>query len=135
MTRSVCEKYVRFHKHNIEWNRSILCIQQIATSVYDAFVIYDTCIKSTFTYLKLLKKVPNLQHNQHFYLDIWSLSETFIRRSLFNSSSGSCHDSDATWQEIGRMCGSACSSPRPGLLMKVSDRNRNVKVKMLVVLK
>jgi len=43
-----------------------------------------------------------------------SLSETFIRRSLFNSSSGSCHDSDATWQEIGRTCGSACSSPRPG---------------------
>jgi len=33
---------------------------------------------------------------------------------LFNSSSGSCHDSDATWQEIGRMCGSTCSSPHPG---------------------
>jgi len=43
-----------------------------------------------------------------------SLSETCIRRSLFNYFSGSCHDSDGTWQEIGRMCGSACSSPRPG---------------------
>ena len=43
-----------------------------------------------------------------------SLSETFIRRSLFNSSSGSCHDSDATWQEIARTCGSACSSRHPG---------------------
>jgi len=42
-----------------------------------------------------------------------SLSETFIRRCLFNSSSGSCHDSDATWQEIGRTCGSACSSLVP----------------------
>ena len=45
-----------------------------------------------------------------------------IRRNLFNSSSGCCHDSDVTWQEIGR-------------LTKVSDRDRNVKVKMLVVLK
>jgi len=26
----------------------------------------------------------------------------------------SCHDSDAKWQEIDRMCGSACSSPCPG---------------------
>ena len=41
-----------------------------------------------------------------------SLPETFIRRSLVNS--GSCHDSDATWQVIGRTCGSACSCPRPG---------------------
>jgi len=49
-----------------------------------------------------------------FALTFWSLPETFIRRSLFSSSSGSCHDRDATWQEIGRTCGSACSSPRPG---------------------
>jgi len=48
-----------------------------------------------------------------FTLTFRSLSETFIRRSLFNSSSGSCHDSDTTLQEIGRTCGSACSSPRP----------------------
>jgi len=43
-----------------------------------------------------------------FTLTFRSLSETFIRRSLFNSSSGSCQDSDATWQEISRTCGSAC---------------------------
>jgi len=49
-----------------------------------------------------------------FTLTFRSLSETFIRRSLFNSSSGSCHDSYATCREIGRTCGSACSSPRPG---------------------
>ena len=47
-------------------------------------------------------------------LTIQSLSETFIRRSMINSSSGSCHDSDATWQEIGHTCGSECSCPRPG---------------------
>jgi len=34
-------------------------------------------------------------------------------RSLFNYSSGSCHDSDVMWQEISRTCGSTCSSPRP----------------------
>jgi len=77
MTRSECEKYVRFHKYNIEWNRMnavntvhsthsnicIWCLRHI-------WHIYDTCIKSPFASLKLLKKVPNLQHNQHFYLDI-----------------------------------------------------------------
>ena len=31
-----------------------------------------------------------------------------------NSSSGSCHGSDVTWQEICRTCGSVCSCPHPG---------------------
>jgi len=31
-----------------------------------------------------------------FTLTFRSLSETFVRRSLFSSSCGSCHDSDAT---------------------------------------
>ena len=44
-----------------------------------------------------------------------SLSDTFVRRSLF-SSSGSCDGSDVTWQEIGRMCGSVCSCPHLGSL-------------------
>ena len=99
-----------------------------------------------------------LKHNQHFTLTFRSLSETFIRRSLFNSSFGSCHDSNATWwQEIGRR--TAIFEPGRGelhaephvrpischvaslswqepevelnklLLMKVSDRDRKVKVK------
>ena len=41
-------------------------------------------------------------------------SETYIRRSLFSSSVGSCHGGDVTWQEISRMCGSVCSCPQPG---------------------
>jgi len=50
--------------------------------------------KTSFT----LQKILWLQHNKHFYLLTFrSLSETFIR-SFFNSSSGSCHDSDAKWQ-------------------------------------
>ena len=63
-----------------------------------------------------MKKILLLNTTNIFTLTFRSLSETFIRRSLFNSSSGSCNDrpSDATWQEIGRTCGSACSSPRPG---------------------
>jgi len=39
---------------------------------------------------------------------------------LFSSSSGSCHGSDATWQEIGRVCGSVCScrvNKRPSFLL------------------
>jgi len=55
-----------------------------------------------------------------FTLTFRSLPETFIRRSLFSSSSGSCHDRDVTWHEIGRTCGSACSCPRPR--MKAATR-------------
>jgi len=42
-----------------------------------------------------------------------SLSETVIRKSLFTSSFGSCHDRDVMWQETGLTCGSVCSSPHP----------------------
>ena len=49
-----------------------------------------------------------------------SLSETFVRRSLFSS----CHGSGVTWQEIGRMCGSVCSYPHPGLLNAVPPFTR-----------
>ena len=54
-----------------------------------------------------------------FTLTFRSLSETFVRRSLFSSSSGFCHGSDVTWQEIARMCGSVCSCPCPGSLNAV----------------
>jgi len=36
-----------------------------------------------------------------FTLTFRSLPETFVRRRLFSFSSGSCHDRDVTWQEIG----------------------------------
>jgi len=95
------------------------------------------------------KKRLLARHNQTFLPWHFSL---FIGRSLFTSS-GSCHDRHATWQEIGHTCGSECSCPRPGsriviprwqepeeelnklLLMKASDRDRNVKVKCSVVLR
>jgi len=34
-----------------------------------------------------------------FTLKFWSRSETFVRRSLINSSFDSCHGSDVTWQK------------------------------------
>ena len=131
------------------------------SSVKGEYQIVMHSIQSTFLLSATLEKYYYFNTTNIFTLTFQSLSETFIRRSLFKSSSGSCHDSDATWQEIGRTCGSACSCPRPGsktavLLflshhyhdkyrkrnwanffwcMKVSDRDRNVKVKMLVVLK
>jgi len=56
---------------------------------------------------KLLHKLLfSLTQPTFLPLTFRSLSETFIRRSMIKSSSGSCHDSDATWQEIGRTCGS-----------------------------
>ena len=57
----------------------------------------------------LIKTQPNI----FLPLTFRSVPETFLRRSLFTSSSASCHDGDATWQEIGRMCGSVCNCPRP----------------------
>ena len=48
-----------------------------------------------------------------FTLTFQSLRKTFIGRSLFSSSSGSCHDKDVMWQEIGRSCGLVRSCPRP----------------------
>ena len=50
------------------------------------------------------------------YLEISNSIRDYVRRSLFSSSSGSCHDSDVMWQEIGRMCCSVCSCPHPGSL-------------------
>jgi len=64
---------------------------------------------------KLLHKLLiSLTQPTFLPLTFRSLSETFVRTSTINSSSGSCQDSDATWQEIGRTCGSASSCSRPG---------------------
>jgi len=43
--------------------------------------------------------------NYYLPLTFWPLPEIFIRRSYFNSSSGSCHGRVVTWQEIGCTCG------------------------------
>jgi len=48
------------------------------------------------------------------HLTFLSQSETFVRGSFFSSSSNSCDNSDVTWQEIGRVCGSVCSCSHPG---------------------
>jgi len=74
-------------------------------------VLYDM-MKHILPLVNYYKKYCYFNTTNIFTLTFRSLSETFIRRSLFNSSSGSCHNSDATWQEIGHTCGSACSSPR-----------------------
>ena len=66
-----------------------------------------------FDWLVVTKKTITSTQANIFTLSFRSVPETFIGRSLF-SSSGSCHDRDATWQEIGRTCGSACSCLRPG---------------------
>jgi len=52
----------------------------------------------------LLQKYYYFNTTNIFTLTFRSLSETFIGRSLFNSSSGSCHDSDATWQDCILHC-------------------------------
>ena len=58
-----------------------------------------------FGWLIITKKYYYLNTTNIFYLlSFRPLSETFIRKSLFNSCCGYCHDSDATWQEIGRTC-------------------------------
>ena len=58
---------------------------------------------------------------------------------MINSSSGSCHDSDATWQEIGRTCGSACIAalvplPRPNLRTEIWHRHGKPSFPMIAYL-
>jgi len=57
-----------------------------------------------------IKRQPNFVSPWRF--GFRSLSETFFRRISNNLSSGSCHSSDETWQEIGRSCRSMCICPR-----------------------
>ena len=52
-----------------------------------------------------------------------------LSESLFNSSSSPCHDSDATWQEIGRTCGSACKRSK---IQSIKQTNTNTAVKTVV---
>ena len=63
-------------------------------------------------YLMQKETITSTQLN-FFTLTFWCPLETFMRRSSFSSSSRSCHDRDATWQEIGHMCGSACRCHPP----------------------
>jgi len=49
-----------------------------------------------------------------FTFDVSISIRDLRQKKLFNSSSGSCHGSDVTWQEIGRTCGSVYSCPRHG---------------------
>ena len=51
---------------------------------------------------------------RHFGLYQRPSSEEACSEELVDSSSGSCHNSDATWQEIGRTCDSVYSCPCPG---------------------
>jgi len=95
-------------------------MQFIACNLLYAIILAPDCRRALLHAIiarvtTVLQSILLPQHNQHVYLLTFrSSSETVIRRSLFSSSSGSCHDSDVTWQEIGRTCGSACSCPRPG---------------------
>ena len=54
-----------------------------------------------------------------------SISIRDLHQKLFNSSSGSYHGSDVTWQEIGRTCGSVYSCPSPGSQNAVPPMNRD----------
>jgi len=59
-------------------------------------------------WLLLYKHYSN--HNQTlFTLTFRSPPRDLREKKLFSSSSSSCHGSDVTWQEIGRMCGSVAT--------------------------
>jgi len=48
-----------------------------------------------------------------FTFDVSISIRDLRQKKLFNSSSGSCHGGDVTWQEIDRTYGSVYSCPRP----------------------
>jgi len=92
-----------------------------------------------------------INHNQTlFTLTFRSLPETFVKKKMYNSSSGSCHGSDVTWQEIGRTRGSVhscrpsfrmstasliylylCQTPYPGLQILTSCRGLHDQSKLI----
>jgi len=99
------------NKNNDAGKPEALCIATADAATADPSVSMQIhhrqhCIHTT-QYNTELQKYYYFNTTNIFTLTFRSLSETFVRRSLFNSSSGSCHDSDATWQEIGCTCGSA----------------------------
>jgi len=57
---------------------------------------------------KFIMKIKSNTTNNDFY------QRPSLEENETNSSSGSCHGSDVTWQEICRTCGSVCSCPHPG---------------------
>jgi len=70
------------------------------------------------------------QPDDIYLMTYQSLSKTFVRRSLFSSSSGSCHGSDATWQEIGRIRGSVCSCPLTKAMIEIECRGKYRRVQL-----
>jgi len=57
---------------------------------------YIKCSQNFFLFLTFLVSIRGLR-----------------QKKLVSSSSGSCHGSDVTWQEIGLICGSVCSCLHP----------------------
>jgi len=57
----------------------------------------------------LHQTLPNV-----FIFDISVSIRDFRQKKLLSLFYGSCHGSDATWQEISHVCGSVCSLPRSG---------------------
>ena len=114
------------HRH-IDWRPRRVTVQLLFIVFVDMFCRLHDCLqfngcivifmKHILQWVSYYKKRTYLKFSTQpdiFTLTFWSLPETFVRRGLVSSSSGSCQGSDATWQEIGRTCGSVCSCPRPG---------------------
>jgi len=93
------------------------CGQCVTTCLFSSVWWITMSTLGSYVWSLFLKLLISLTQPT-FYLWRFGLcqrpSSKFIRRSIINSCSGSCYDSDARWQEIGRTCGSACSCPRPG---------------------
>ena len=53
----------------------------------------------------LKNRIEHINQNANFiYCDVSISTRDLCQKKLFNSSSGSCHGSDVTWQQIGGTC-------------------------------
>ena len=63
----------------------------------DYISVADCVCLSPLCFVRWAAKLTEVSTWHIFTLMFWSLSQTFVRRSLFSSSFGSCNSSDVTW--------------------------------------
>ena len=106
---------------------SLACQQSVAyfsditvKNIYQSFT-HKMAVKASWHWNYVTVALCILHVGKHLYKHCINLNRTLFtfgvsisirdlrQKKLFNSSSGSCHGSDVTWQEIGRACGSVYS--------------------------
>jgi len=99
--------------HVIKWCYHWLVVTELVSWSLTSLFSTNMAISETELSLRITHKNYYFNTAKQFYLDISVSTRDLHWKSLFSSSSGSCHNRDVTLQEIGHACGSVCSCPHP----------------------